>query len=111
MSERADEGSSPRSSGSASRRGGNAGSERSTKGKPPHAARECVDCEVQEGVPRVRGKARAHYRTGQAGQRMLVLDRRPGERIRINATTEIVILEIGPDTVRIAVEAASEAAP
>jgi hypothetical protein len=104
MPEQGDEARLPRRPGGAARRGNAAASRPSAAGKKRTAARECVDCEVRAGLPTVRGKAQAHYRTGQGGLHMLVLDRRPGERIRINATTEIVILEIGPELVKIAVE-------
>jgi hypothetical protein len=63
-----------------------------------------IDCDVHDGVPTVRGKAHAHYLTGQSGQRMLVVARKPGERIRINDTTEVVILEVGPNQVTMSVE-------
>ena len=39
---------------------------------------------------------------------MLVLDRRQGQRIRINGTTEVVVLEIHPDQVRIAIESSPD---
>jgi len=96
---------SPPSSSGAERCSDSGQSARREKPKRPAAtAQECVDCDVQGGLPTVRGKARAHYRTAQSGVGMLVIDRRPGERIRINATTEIVILEINSDQVKIAVE-------
>jgi carbon storage regulator CsrA len=40
---------------------------------------------------------------------MLVMDRKQGERIRINDTTEIVILEVNQQQVTIAVETSSAA--
>lgn len=79
------------------------------QGKRPPVKRR-IDCNVRDGLPTVSGKARAHYRTGPGGRRMLVLDRHVGQRIRINATTEIVVLEIAPDVVTIAVETAPAAA-
>ncbi len=79
--------------------------------KPPRPGKRAaesthgrIDCEVQNGVPTVQGKARAHYATGQGGGMMLVFERRAGERIRINATTEVVILEVSPEHVKVAVE-------
>jgi hypothetical protein len=74
-----------------------------SSGKKPSGS-GLIDCEIQSGVPTVRGKAQAHYVTGPSGQRMLVVDRKPGERIRINDTTEVVILEIGPNQVTVSVE-------
>jgi hypothetical protein len=109
MSARDEEGPSPRSPEGAVRCTESGASGRRKELKPPaKAAQECVDCQVRGGLPTVRGKTRAHYRTGQAGQGMLVIDRRPGERIRINATTEIVILEINSDQVKILVETIPE---
>ena len=63
-----------------------------------------IDCELREGVPTVQGKTRAHYATGQDGGTMLVIERRAGERIRINDTTELVILEVTQDHVKVAIE-------
>lgn len=64
----------------------------------------CVSCEVRNGLPTLLGNARGHYVSRQGGSRMLVFDRRPGQRIRINGTTEVVVLEIHPDQVTIAIE-------
>ncbi len=72
--------------------------------REPAAKQGRLDCEIREGVPTVQGKARAHYATGQSGGLMLVFERRAGERIRINATTEVVILEVSPEHVKVAVE-------
>src|SRR3974377_667306 len=65
-------------------------------GPPPPPPPPAIDCEFRDGLATVRGKGIAHYTTGQNGRHMLIVDRRPGERIRINSTTEVVILEIGP---------------
>jgi sRNA-binding carbon storage regulator CsrA len=35
---------------------------------------------------------------------MLVLNRRPGQRIRINGTTEVVVLAINSDEVELGIE-------
>lgn len=64
----------------------------------------CVACEVRNGLPMVRGKVRGHYVSHQGGSRMLVIERGRGDRIRINDSTEIVVLEIYADRVMIAVE-------
>ena len=78
------------------------------RGEGPSASkRKRIECEVHEGLPTVPGKTRAHY-VRRSGRQMLVVDRAKGERIRINATTEIVILEIGPGQVRIAIETMSK---
>ena len=72
--------------------------------RAPEAKHGRIDCEIREGVPTVQGKARAHYASGQSGGLMLVFERRAGERIRINATTEVVILEVSQEHVKVAVE-------
>ncbi|MEI8372135.1 MAG: carbon storage regulator [Planctomycetota bacterium] len=63
-----------------------------------------VSCEIPDGLPSVVSKAGGHYVSRKGGSRMLVLDCRPGERLRINGTTEVVILEIQPGKVKIAIE-------
>lgn len=68
----------------------------------------CVACEVRNGLPVVRGKVRGHYVSHQGGSRMLILERGRGECIRINDTTEIVVLEIYHDQVEIAVGCSSD---
>jgi hypothetical protein len=68
------------------------------------ASRMRIDCDVHDGLPTIRGKAKAHYITGKNGSPLLVVERRAGERIRINATTDLVILAVTGDSVRIAVE-------
>lgn len=64
----------------------------------------CVCCEVRDGLPTVHATTPGHYISRQGGSRMLVIDRRPGQRLRINGTTEIVVLEIHPRYVKIAIE-------
>jgi hypothetical protein len=73
------------------------------------SSRQRIECDVRDGLPTVRGKGRAHYVTGQSGRHMLIVERRLGERIRINSTTEVVILDIAPDVIRIAIETVPEA--
>jgi len=65
----------------------------------PHVA-----CQAGKGLPTVDGKARGHYVSHRGGQRMLVLECGQGERIRINGTTEIVVLEICPEEVKVAIK-------
>jgi carbon storage regulator len=64
----------------------------------------CVSCKVDNGLPMVHGKARGYYVSHRGGRRTLVVVRGRGERIRINGTTEIVILEIHADQVNIAIK-------
>lgn len=70
----------------------------------PEVNGRCVACEVGNGLPIVNGKAAGYYISRQDGHRMLVLERRSGERIRINGTAEVVILEVHPDLVKLAIE-------
>ena len=63
-----------------------------------------VSCEIPDGLPSVVGKAGGHYVSRKGGSRMLVLNCRLGERLRINGTTDVVILEIQPDRVKVAIE-------
>jgi hypothetical protein len=104
---RDEEGRSPPGGENAGRRGKAAAPRGPNSGKRRRKG-ERIECEVREGVPTVHGKARAHYATGQSGGRMLVFERGAGERIRINATTEVVILEVGSNQVKVAIETAEE---
>ena len=70
----------------------------------------CAGCETRSrrlrdsrGGAHCPGKDATHYATGQGGGLMLVFDRRAGERIRINATTEVVIFEVSQEHVRVAI--------
>ena len=51
---------------------------------------------------------RGHYVSRQGGSRMLVLERRRGERLRINGTAEIVILEVHAEYVKITIESSPD---
>jgi hypothetical protein len=64
----------------------------------------CVSCDVGNGLPTANGKARGYYVSRGDGRPMLVVERRSGDRIRINAMTEVVVLEIHPDRVMVAVK-------
>ena len=77
---------------------------------PQHAkaAGRCVACEVGNGLPTATGKAHSYYIARQDGRRMLVVEGRPGDRLRINGSTEIVILEICPNFVKLAIECLPE---
>jgi hypothetical protein len=58
---------------------------------------------VGDGLPLANGKAHGYYVSRHDGRRLLVLERRSGERIRINGTAEVVILEIRPGRVKLAI--------
>ena len=70
----------------------------------PELDERCVLCEVGDGLPTVTGKARGYYIFRYGGPRALILERRLGDRLRINSATDIVILEIRPDQVKFAIE-------
>jgi len=77
---------------------------------PQHtkAAGQCIACEVGNGLPTATGKVYSYYIARQDGRRMLVVERRPGDRLRINGSTEVVILEICPNLVKLAIECLPE---
>jgi hypothetical protein len=107
-----EEGRSPPGGEDARRRGKAAAPRGPRSGKRPRSADHGrIDCEIHEGVPTVHGKARAHYATGQSGGRMLVFERGAGERIRIDDKTEVVILEVAGNQVKVAVETVGEGKP
>jgi hypothetical protein len=62
----------------------------------------CLSCEDRNGFATVFGKAPSYYLSHDGGRRTLVLQRRQGDRIRINDTTELMVLEIHLDQVEIA---------
>jgi len=104
------------SEGSTSRSGGKAVSrhvpsparrDRKQAGLSEGGDQRPVSCDVQNGVPMVHGKGHGHYVSREGGRQMLVLERSQGERIRINDTTEVVVLEIHPDHVKVAIDSAA----
>lgn len=74
-----------------------------TMPQPSEFDARCFSCEVGDGLPTANGKAHSYYVSRQDGCRMLVVERRSGDRIRINSTTEVVILEIYPHVVKLAI--------
>ncbi len=66
--------------------------------------RRCVSCEVRNGIPVVHGETWSYYLSRLGGRRMVVLERRQNDRLRINNTTALVVLEIHPDQVKVAIE-------
>jgi hypothetical protein len=70
----------------------------------PKTDGRCVSCEVGNGLPIANGKAPGYYVSRHDGHRMLVVERGTGERLRINGSIEVVILEIHPDLVKFAIE-------
>jgi hypothetical protein len=72
--------------------------------KHPKSAGRCIFCEVGNGLPTTKSKARGYYMSREDGRRMLVVQRRSGERLRINGAAEVAILEVHPEMVKLAVE-------
>ena len=72
--------------------------------KHPKSDGRCVSCEVGIGLPTVTGKARSYYMSCDDGRRMLVVERRSGDRLRIDGAAEVLILEVHPDMVKLAIE-------
>ena len=73
------------------------------------AAEECVQCQVGDGLPTVSGQAWSYYISQGDGHRMLVLARKPGQRIRINDTAVVVVLGIVDGQVKVGIEQVSDA--
>lgn len=73
--------------------------------------RDCVACEIREGLPTLGSRAWSYYVSHRGGQPMLVLDRKPGERIRINDTTDIVVLSVRAGQVELGIEHKPDAEP
>ncbi len=69
-----------------------------------------ASCEVGNGLPVARGKARSYYLSRHDGRRMLVVQRRAGESLRINGGITVDILEIQRDLVKLAIECLPDAA-
>jgi len=66
--------------------------------------RRSVSCGIANGLPIAEGRAHSYYIFRQDGRRMLVVQRRSGERLRINGAVEVVILETHPNLVKLAIE-------
>jgi hypothetical protein len=54
-------------------------------------------------LPKSTGNGSGYYVSRKGGQRMLVIERRRGQRIRIDATTELCVLDVGADSVQLGV--------
>jgi hypothetical protein len=65
---------------------------------------DCVRCEVREGVATIEGHGWGYYVSGKQGRQMLVVALKAGQRIRINGTTECVVLEVGRGRARLGIE-------
>ncbi len=60
--------------------------------------------ETRYGLPAANGKARSYYFSRHDGRRMLIVERRAGESLRINGGIKVDILEIQPGLVKFAIE-------
>jgi hypothetical protein len=62
----------------------------------------CVSCHAGSGVPASDGRTWGYY-DSRNGRQMLVMSCRVGQRMKINGTIEVVVLEVGKGTVRLGV--------
>jgi hypothetical protein len=80
-----------------------------------HAVAHCVpprlSCQVQSGIPVVRGATPSYYIFNQKGERLLILSRKQNEGIGIDNAIDIVILEIGSDEVKLGIVCPDDASP
>jgi hypothetical protein len=60
-------------------------------------------CELGQGIPIARGSAHGYYVSRRGSPRMLVVDCVAGDRIQISGASEIVILDVGADLVKLCV--------
>jgi len=63
-----------------------------------------ITCRCGDGIPAFNGGGRGYY-VSRGGTRMLVMECKPGQRVRINDTIEVVVLATGDDEVRLAIDA------
>ncbi len=68
-----------------------------------HYAQPRLSCEMQNGIPMVRGAASSYYVFNQNGQRLLILTRKQNESIVIDNTIDIVVLEINCNEVKLGI--------
>jgi len=71
----------------------------------PGFDRDCVACEIRKGIPTTSGWG---YYASRNGMRMLVVERRRDQRIRINDKIDIVVLDADDDKVRLGIEGAPD---
>jgi carbon storage regulator CsrA len=62
-----------------------------------------LSCEIQDGIPIVRGASSSYYIFNQKGQRLLILTRKRNESIIIDNSIDIVVLEINRDEVKLGI--------
>jgi hypothetical protein len=87
---------------------------RERNGRREHSrvgAQQCVSCEIGQSLPTAGGHVWSYYLSQADGRQMLVLNRRKGERIRINDTVEVVVLDIQEGRVQLGVVIPRDALP
>jgi hypothetical protein len=62
-----------------------------------------ASCQIGNGIPSIRGRVQSYY-VSRKGVRMLVVERSAGQRIRINGTIDVVVLEAGNGNVQIGID-------
>ena len=72
---------------------------------------QCVSCEIGQDLPTADGQVWSYYLSQEDGRQMLVLNRRKGERIRINDTAEVVVLDIQEGRVQLGIGIPLDAPP
>jgi hypothetical protein len=68
-----------------------------------HFAQPRLSCELQNGIPMVRGAASSYYVFNQNGQRLLILTRKRNQSIVIDNAIDIVVLEINCEEVKLGI--------
>ncbi|MGA2797329.1 MAG: carbon storage regulator [Thermoguttaceae bacterium] len=68
-----------------------------------HYVQPRLSCELQNGIPVVRGAASSYYVFNQNGQRLLILTRKQNESIVIDNAIDIVILEVNGNEVKLGI--------
>jgi carbon storage regulator CsrA len=69
----------------------------------PHNAQPRLSCEMQNGIPMIRGAASSYYVFNQNGQRLLILTRKQNESIVIDNDIDIVVLEVNCNEVKLGI--------
>jgi carbon storage regulator CsrA len=62
-----------------------------------------LSCELQNGIPMVRGASSSYYIFNQNGQRLLILTRKRNESIIIDNTIDVVVLEVNGNEVKLGI--------
>jgi hypothetical protein len=62
-----------------------------------------ISCEMQNGIPVIRGVNSGYYLFSQDGERLLILSRKQNQSIVINHCIDIVIMEIKDDKIKLGI--------